>query len=514
MVKKYSPKKVIKFILSLALAVAISVSFGMGAGAETYYKIKFDVPRISQRPYTGDCAIASMATVEAYCYGLPSGDYNSTAYQAVYAANGYSVSAMWSQLGYETIEYFDKQIAYNQLKLGYPVVVHRGSSHYSVIYGYDGSSTSLELSGFLVCDVDDSYNSTTAYKRLDSWAGGYGLDRMVIRRNGLVITSNGLRITSNHPSAYHEKGTKFVPYGTVASSSTLTNVTVTVTTSTGNAVQTYNTNPKSTSYRLSSIGNINISSLAIGNYTYTITAKDSSGATKTFEFDFKVVSNAYIPADEDEKPVIKEVNYKAVVTADPSLNLRTSASVDSSSITSIPKGEVITVTAECNGWAMTTYKGHSGWVSLQYLDEYVEPVVDPIVDPVEPVDPIVLTVKYGRITSKAYLRSAKFIFSSTVAQVQANDIVRVISADGSWLKVSYSGKEGYIPASLVVVGLFDVDCSNSINSADALCVLEHAIGKKTLTDTPLAVADINGDGKVNSLDALEILRVATGEKTY
>lgn len=510
MVKNVSSKRIIKFALSVLAVIVVFMAFGMSANAETYNKIKYDVPRISQRPYTGDCAIASMATVEAYCYGLPSGDYNSEAYQAVYSTNGYSISAMWSKLGYEPVEYFDKQIAYNQLKTGYPVIVHRGSSHYSVIYGYDGSASSLELSGFLVCDVDDSYNSTTAYKRLDSWAGGYGLDRMIIRKGGLALTSKSLTITGNHPSATHEKGAKFTPDGMIVSKNTVTDVSVTVKSSTGNALQTFTAKPNAKSYRYASLKGIDISKLSVGNYVYSVSAKDSSGAKKNADFSFKVVSGSYVPPEED-KPVIKKVSYKAVVSADPSLNLRMGASIDSTYITSIPYGEVIEITAECNDWAMTTYKGHSGWVSMKYLDKYVEPDIKPII---EPTDPITMNIKYGRVTAATSIKGTKSYLGSNVCSVAKNAIVRIVSADGSWVKVSFNGKEGYLSSTLCVVGLFDVDFNSSINSADALCTLEHAIGKKKLEGEALKVADANGDGQINSLDALAVLQVATGEKTY
>ena len=509
MVKNVSSKRIISFALSVITVIAVFMSFGMSASAETYNKIKYDVPRISQRPNTGDCAIASMATVEAYCYGLPSGDYNSEAYKAVYSTNGYSISAMWSTLGYEPVEYFDEQIAYNQLKTGYPVIVHRSSSHYSVIYGYDGSTTKLELSGFLICDVDDSYSNTSALKRLDSWKGGYSLDRMIIRKGGLALTSKSLTITGNHPAANHEKGAKFTPDGMIVSKNTVTDVSVTVKSSTGNAVQTFTAKPNAKSFRYDSLKGIDISTLGVGNYVYSVSAKDSSGAKKTSDFSFKVVSKGYTPPDD--KPVIKKVSYKAVVTADPSLNLRNSASIDSAILKSIPKGEVLNITAECNDWAMTTYKGYSGWVSMKYLGKYVEPVIDPVINP---TDPITMSVKYGRVTSSTSIKGSKSLLGSNVCSVAKNDVLRIASADGSWLKVSFKGKEGYLPEMFCVVGLFDVDLNSSINSADALCVLEHTIGKKKLSGTVFKVADTNGDGKVNSLDALAVLQVAVGEKTY
>ena len=211
MTKTPSTKKMIKLLLAFAATVVIFFAMSLSASAASYPTVKLDVPRVSQCPGRGDCAIASMATVEAYCHGLPAGNHNSKAYQAIYSANGYSVSAMWSKLGYKTVDGFSMTTVYNQLKTGYPVIVHRTSQHYSVIYGYDGSSSSLELSGFLVVDVDDSYNSSTAYFRLDSWKRGGSLDRMVIRQNGLAISTDGVNITTNHPAQQTVKGESFKP---------------------------------------------------------------------------------------------------------------------------------------------------------------------------------------------------------------------------------------------------------------------------------------------------------------
>ena len=219
MTKTPSIKKMMKFVLSFAATLVILFAVGISASAaESYPEIRLNVPRISQQVGHGDCAIASLATVEAYCHGLPSGNSDSVAYQAVYSANGYSVSATWSKLGYKTIEGFDMKTAYNQLKTGYPIIVRRSSPHYSVVYGYDGNTSKLELSGFLIVDVDDSYNSSTAYMRLDKWVRG-SLDRMVVRQNGLAISTSGLKITNNHPAQNTAKGESFTAYGTVVSGS-------------------------------------------------------------------------------------------------------------------------------------------------------------------------------------------------------------------------------------------------------------------------------------------------------
>lgn len=56
----------------------------------------------------------------------------------------------------------------------------------------------------------------------------------------------------------------------------------------------------------------------------------------------------------------------------------------------------------------------------------------------------------------------------------------------------------------------DVNKDGKVNSADALMVLQYAVG--TREDISLVRADINGDGRVNSVDALQILQTSVGEK--
>lgn len=58
----------------------------------------------------------------------------------------------------------------------------------------------------------------------------------------------------------------------------------------------------------------------------------------------------------------------------------------------------------------------------------------------------------------------------------------------------------------------DVNGDYKINSSDALLVLMHAVGERTLSANDKKYADISADGVINSLDALMILRLAVGLK--
>ena len=52
----------------------------------------------------------------------------------------------------------------------------------------------------------------------------------------------------------------------------------------------------------------------------------------------------------------------------------------------------------------------------------------------------------------------------------------------------------------------DVNSDGKVNSTDALLVLQHVVGSKTIGYQYLHIADMDGDGQINSFDALQILR--------
>ena len=56
----------------------------------------------------------------------------------------------------------------------------------------------------------------------------------------------------------------------------------------------------------------------------------------------------------------------------------------------------------------------------------------------------------------------------------------------------------------------DVDSDGSVNSNDALLILQHIVGTDKLSDNQLAYADVNDDGRINSADALQILNKSVG----
>ena len=178
-----SSKKLLALVLAFFMAALMLPLPGISpepapVQAASYDKITLNVPWYCQRRY-GDCGISSVAMVEAYVKGY--GPNNNTVYNAVWNKNNQSITlSSYANLGYSTMTNSYANI-YNELKAGRPVIVYRtgnSANHFSVIYGYNGSTTSLEAKGFLVLNTYHNndytvFNEPGSFGRTNfaSWLG-------------------------------------------------------------------------------------------------------------------------------------------------------------------------------------------------------------------------------------------------------------------------------------------------------------------------------------------------------
>jgi len=202
--------------LLLALVMMVSVFAGFGAteaSAASYSKIPaFQISRIYQPDYdtNGLCYWSSMATVQGYClgtytYGGVTTNYRVAGKDYDYLKRGDAVTKLFKDgaNGYandynnltkfypvkmtRVTEGIGKNAAtyekiYNQLAQGKPVVVYTGT-HASVVIGYNGSTTTLQPSGFTVMEIKkdgkwwsnsaDYYAKHANSPQVDSAKGSY-----------------------------------------------------------------------------------------------------------------------------------------------------------------------------------------------------------------------------------------------------------------------------------------------------------------------------------------------------
>lgn len=253
------------------------------SASQIYYPIDISeavlASRINQK-VSGDCAVVSMCTVEAYLNGITEDAEKDVIYNTLISTNGDNDYAYWYRCGYASYNTIDWTTVYNQLAAGYPVLVHhpRASTmgqHWSVVAGYFGSATTLEIDKFIIVDVNHG-NSKQQIFTSKEWRRDTAIDRMVVRKNGIAFAGlSGIRIAVNHPMSVHIAGKSHGVYGTIISDSILTAVRVSITNAqTGAAVYDKTVNPNAMAYSVNQLDKeITFGKFPAGTYFYTVIAE-------------------------------------------------------------------------------------------------------------------------------------------------------------------------------------------------------------------------------------------------
>ena len=197
-------KQILALLLTVLMLISVVPLGVIQASATTYDSITLNVPWFAMRHASG-CGISSLAMIEGYVKGY--GDNDSTCYNAVYNYNK-SISPnnpvylkSYAKLGYST-KTNSLETIYNELKKGNPVMVYRtGSNHFSVVYGYTGSTSTLQKSGFKVKNTthDSSYSALSwstakasygADTNLEKWLSGSTWSLTLVRTADKIPLAN------------------------------------------------------------------------------------------------------------------------------------------------------------------------------------------------------------------------------------------------------------------------------------------------------------------------------------
>ncbi len=138
---------------------------------------------------------------------------------------------------------------------------------------------------------------------------------------------------------------------------------------------------------------------------------------------------------------------KVKITAFHAVNLRTGAGTSYNAIGTIKKGEIVTVTEVSNGWYRTEFNGKTGWFVGQYCEKYTENST-----PSEPVTPEQQPTAGYQVNDTVRIRAAVGVYLRTgsgtsfdvIATVPDGALLKVTEVSGTWLKVTYKDKTGWI----------------------------------------------------------------------
>ncbi|MBD8022059.1 SH3 domain-containing protein [Microbacterium sp. Sa1CUA4] len=132
-------------------------------------------------------------------------------------------------------------------------------------------------------------------------------------------------------------------------------------------------------------------------------------------------------------------------TATAALAFKATASASGTSLGVIPQGaNVGSIQATSGSWAKVTYNGKTGWVQRSYLTN--APAAPPATTPA----PAPTTDTYTATAALAFKATASAGGTSLGVIPQGANVGKIQATSGSWAKVTYNGKTGWVQRSYLI----------------------------------------------------------------
>lgn len=151
-----------------------------------------------------------------------------------------------------------------------------------------------------------------------------------------------------------------------------------------------------------------------------------------------------ISGDED---VTVETLTARVTTESGSLNLRKSASKSAKILATIPRNTVIDVLERGKTWSQVKYNGKTGFVMNEFLTFGESEELPDTSKPSAPETDNTTTYKKAKVTTASgslNLRKKASTGATILAQIPQYTVIDVLDIDGTWTKVEYKNKTGYV----------------------------------------------------------------------
>ncbi|WP_310883623.1 SH3 domain-containing protein [Priestia megaterium] len=275
---------------------------------------------------------------------------------------------------------------------------------------------------------EKAYAATVTYKVTASKLNvrsGAGTNYGII---GSVVKDQTLSVVSKSGSWYkinYNGRTGYVSSDYVQSSGTATspaeNITYIVTASTLNVRSGAGTN-------YASIGSVTkgqkLSVVSKSGGWYKINYNGRTG----------YVSSDYVQSSGTTTPPAENITY--IVTAS-TLNVRSGAGTNYASIGSVTKGQKLSVVSKSGGWYKINYNGRTGYVSSDYVQSS-----GTTTSPAE-------NITYIVTASTLNVRSGAGTNYASIGSVTKGQKLSVVSKSGSWYKINYNGRTGYVSSDYV-----------------------------------------------------------------
>ncbi|MFB2350608.1 SH3 domain-containing protein [Priestia megaterium] len=146
------------------------------------------------------------------------------------------------------------------------------------------------------------------------------------------------------------------------------------------------------------------------------------------------VSSDYVQASGTTTPPAESTTY--IVTAS-TLNVRSGAGTNYASIGSVTKGQKLSVVSKSGSWYKINYNGRTGYVSSDYVQ-----ASGTTTPPAE-------STTYIVTASTLNVRSGAGTNYASIGSVTKGQKLSVVSKSGSWYKINYNGRTGYVSSDYV-----------------------------------------------------------------
>ncbi|MGE7717628.1 SH3 domain-containing protein [Priestia megaterium] len=146
------------------------------------------------------------------------------------------------------------------------------------------------------------------------------------------------------------------------------------------------------------------------------------------------VSSGYVQASGTATPSAESTTY--TVTAS-TLNVRSGAGTNYASIGSVTKGQKLAVVSKSGSWYKINYNGRTGYVSSDYVQASGT------------TTPSAESTTYTVTASTLNVRSGAGTNYASIGSVTKGQKLAVVSKSGSWYKINYNGRTGYVSSDYV-----------------------------------------------------------------
>ncbi|MGE1115281.1 SH3 domain-containing protein [Priestia megaterium] len=174
----------------------------------------------------------------------------------------------------------------------------------------------------------------------------------------------------------------------------------------------------------------------VKDQTLSVVSKSGSWYKINYNGRTGYVSSDYVQAQASGTATPPAESTTYTVTAS-TLNVRSGAGTNYASIGSVTKGQKLSVVSKSGSWYKINYNGRTGYVSSDYVQ-----ASGTATPPAE-------STTYTVTASTLNVRSGAGTNYASIGSVTKGQKLSVVSKSGSWYKINYNGRTGYVSSDYV-----------------------------------------------------------------